>query len=194
VRVNDTEDVAIKKLALVVPESGSFEVQYDRLRQTGTSAILFGAVGYAIAESYNDSMDAKKEGEIIHSFKDLDCSRSVRTNMAKVFGNESDIQVDVFLKHEDVAGKYDAVAQLDLIECGFTLGNQDIEKLFPYVTLNAKVVSSEGKIIWDDREKIVGSEGRAFGGLVGDKGTAKQLMDDLLSEAGARLAYNIIYQ
>lgn len=185
VRVNTTENIQIKKLALVIPDSGTFEVQYARLRQNATSTVLFGAIGYAIEANYHDSQDAKKEGEIIRRIEDLDCSGSVRSNMVKVFSDESDIQVEVFTQQADVSGSYDAIAEFNLDECGFTLGDQDSEKLSPYVTLSAKVTSSEGQIIWDDREKFVGGEGYQFHNLVEEDGAAKRLMDELLNEASA---------
>lgn len=194
VRVNATEDIVIERLALIVPDMGSFEVQHDRLKQTGTSTALFGIIGYAVEAGYRDSLDTQKEQEILEFVEQLDCPGNLLAAMLAAFWRNSDITVDVLDSRSEIEASYDAIGVFEMEHCGFTLSHQDTDLLVPYITLEAKVESSGGQVIWDDRETVVGVKGQLFLDLLNEENLASEMLDGLLKDAGTRLAYNIIYQ
>ncbi len=194
VRVSATEDIEIKNLAVIVPDSGTFEVQHARLRQDATSAVLFGLIGYAIESGYRDSLDAEKEQQVREYVAQLDCAGDLARSIQNTFREESDIASTLYRSESGLSEEHDALATFRVEHCGFTLVQRDSELFVPFITLNAKAMSADGKIIWDDKETFTGKKEIRFDTMLTAEGGAAKLLDDLLAEAGARLAYQIIYQ
>ena len=194
VRVSITEDIDIKSLAVIVPDSGTFEVQYARLRQDGTSTMLFGLVGYAIEAGHRDSVDAAKEQQIQEYVAQLDCAGDLARAIQRTFREESEINVTLYGGEDEITGEHDARVTFTVQQCGFTLKNRDSEEFVPFITLNARAISADGYVIWDDKETFTGNKKVSFETMLKGEGVAATLLDDLLNDAGARLAYQIIYQ
>lgn len=194
IRVSATEDIEINNLAIIVPDTGVFEVQDARLRQDGTSTVLFGVVGYAVEAGYRESADVKKSRQLQESIDQVDCAGDLANAVAGTFEGESDIQYSLYRRKEIVAEGHDARVTFKVKQCGFTLVNQDKEAFVPFIHLNAKAISSEGRVIWDDNETFTGKKEVQFETMLESKGIAKNLLDELFAEAGARLAYQLIYQ
>ena len=194
VRVSATKDIEIKSLAVIVPDSGTFEVQHARLRQDATSTVLFGLIGYAIESGYRDSLDAEKEQQVRQYVAQLDCAGDLARSIQNTFREESDIASTLYRSERELSGEHDARVTFRVEHCGFTLTQRDSKLFVPFVTLNAKAMSADGQIIWDDRETFTGKKEIRFDVMLTEEGGAAKLLDDLLEEAGARLAYQIIFQ
>jgi hypothetical protein len=194
IRVSTTDDIEIKNLAVIVPESGTFEVQNARLRQDGTSTALFGLIGYAIEAGHRDSLDTEKEQQVREYVEQLDCAGDLASAIQTTFRDESEINSTLYRSENELAGTHDAQVIFKVQQCGFTLTNRDSELFVPFITLNAKAMSSDGYVIWDDKETFTGKEEVSFQTMLAGEGVAAKLLDDLLNEAGARLAYQIVYQ
>lgn len=194
VRVSATEDIQINTLAVVVPRTGEFEVYYARLRQDGTSTVLFGLIGYAIEAGHRDAIDEEKEVAIREYVAQLDCAGDLANTIQRTFMEESEINATFYQSTDDIQSPYDAQVTFVVEQCGFTLAHQDSELFVPFIKLNAKAMSADGYVIWDDLETFTGKRGMSFDTMLAGEGVAAKMLDDLLQEAGARLAYQIIYQ
>ncbi len=194
VRVSVTENIPIKTLAVVVPKTGEFEVHYARLRQDGTSTVLFGLIGYAVEAGYRNSTDTKKKEQIREYLTQLDCSGSLAKSIQHTFREESEIDSTLYTSTDKIQSDYDAQVTFQIEECGFTLAHRDTEMFVPFVKLKVKATSRDGYVIWDDLETLTGKSRMSFDSMLASEGIAEKQLKSLLQEAGARLAYQIIYQ
>jgi len=195
-RPKPSEVRALKKLAITIPREGEFTVINERAKATAVPAVLFGAIGAAVASSYNTSEDSKDAKVISLGIGDPNCRDLFRASLANTLEGAQGIQAQIFdraLEPKEGSG-FDGVLELDIHQCGFRLVDQNTQVLAAFIELGVTLeLTTSNEKIWDDRESIVGMDRFYLSSLRDDPEMIRREFEDLLTDAGTRIANYILY-
>lgn len=195
IRMNETGHAQLSNILVAIPDTGEFEVLYDRARTTSTSAVFFGLIGAAVTGAIEESNDSAVEEKIVGRLEDPDFPRKLEKAMKKTFSEERSPITVVYAKSiPSDSDAYDAVGSFKILQYGFSLTNQDSEDLSAYILMHVYARSNTGEVLWDDREKIISHRRASISDLQNDPTLASELLDYVANEAGEKIAYNIIYK
>lgn len=187
----------LKKLAIVIPTEPDFTVIYHRAKATAAPGALFGLVGAAVASGYNESLDNKKT-ELIDPYLDKFSCRLIFVESVRKTLNDARrftaIQVfDKEIKSKDVH-QYDAVVTFSIQNWGLRLADRENDKMAAFIELEVKMIqTSDGRVIWDEREVVLGNGRHPFELYQEDKQLVQNDLEETVEEAGFRTANLLIY-
>jgi hypothetical protein len=187
----------IKKLAVVVPESGSFTVYFDRANATMAPAVIFGLLGAAIASAHNTSLDNAKIAALapkVSRFAVREIFIEALTRTFKESGKV--IEWELFDKGpaEDELRRFDAVLTMNIKDWGLRLPAQEKQKPAAFLELRSKLSRiKDGQVLWDEDEIFMGQKRHFFSEYEEDKNILLNELRETTKSAGSRMASRITF-
>jgi len=186
----------IQSLAIIVPSAPNFTVIYERAKATNAPAVFFGLIGAAIASGHNESLDNKK-ANLLSPYLDSFSCRSIFLQSLQDILNETHrfTEIKVFdrsLEAKDVL--QDVTVIFHIANWGIRLVDREKDHMRAFVELHVKMIRTEdGKVLWDDREVVMGQRCRALKSYQEDKKLLPNDLKEACSDAGSRIASMLIY-
>jgi hypothetical protein len=187
----------LKRIAVMVPNDGTFIVLLDRATATAAPAVLFGLIGAAIASAHNESRDTERMTALNPSLAGF----SSRATFAAAFAQavksgarQSDIQVFEELPDETEIKKFDAVLTFDIKNWGLRLPKQDEEQLAPFIELQTTLIRSSDKLtLWNMHDTFLGQKRTYFSDYKENGPMLRDETKETIANAGTRMATRIMY-
>lgn len=185
---------ALKRVALVISKDGEFTVFDERARATGTPAVLFGLVGAAVASAANASADEESANSLAAFLEHAECRGRFQAAFERTLAESKRISAEPKpdLVHAKQSGA-DAVVIFRIESCGFRLVSQESLEMAAFIDLSARLELSNGEVGWDDRETVIATTHTTLAGLKREPALARRLFEEVLDDAGRRMANNLLY-
>jgi hypothetical protein len=197
IRPTATQMDNLKRIAICIPQEGSFTVIDERAKATATPAVMFGLSGVIAAAIYNYHTDAEKAKAISSNLEGISCRALFIDSFKDSLSQYNRFTETVFfeneLKQED-ASKYDAVVTFTIESWGLRLMERSQGDLMkPYLEIHSRMLNSKGQTLWDERDILAGNGRNSLSSYQYEKGLFQKDMEEAIKEAGRKMAINLIY-
>lgn len=188
----------VKKLAVIVPDDGSFTVIRERATATAAPAILFGVIGAAVAAAHNEALDSSAAEALSPHLGGFSSRSELRGILAKTLKESvrfSEVQMlDQKLPAAE-ARKYDAVLTVRIMRWGLRApAPTESEALAAFAEIQAQMMRVEnGETLWEERDTVVGQGRHGLAAYQQDRNLLRQELQDMIEKAGYRVAMQLLY-
>jgi hypothetical protein len=166
---------------------GVLEVISHRMRPVGAGVVIGGLIGGAIQSGIESSQDDGMKKQLLKSFPDASCSKSLLDAFTARLRAEGSFVV------EDAKGKSGSAVDIAIDECGLHLADTTANQFASYVYLTLKFKPA-GAVAWSEKIQVSGRNRYDFDEFVNQPGLAQAELEDVLKRAGVRAADKIIYK
>jgi hypothetical protein len=197
VSLTENDLKGIKKVAIAVEQKRDFEVIHWRAKTAyGTSSLLGGFEGDAIAHGIDKGKDKKEAEPMIEAIKDVCCPAIFIESLSPVKDSNhfEKVYIQVDTNQKTNLSDYDAAITFTIDRWGLRLVEREADKVAAFVELEAKMVRTKDKrTIWNQREVIVGSRKETVAAFSADSNMLCEEMHETIQKAGLQMANALIY-
>ena len=187
----------LKRLAVIVPDDGTFIILLDRATATPAPAVLFGLIGAAIASAHNESRDNDKMTALkphLESFSTRAAFAEAFSQTLKDGDRQNDIRLFDAAPGEAESKNFDAVLTFNIKNWGLRLPNRDEERLSPFIEMETTMLrASDNKVLWNTHDTFLGQKRSYFSDYKEDGSMLRNELKSTVANAGARMAMKVIY-
>jgi hypothetical protein len=198
VRLTPGQMQGVKKIAVATEQKHDFEVFYSRTKADyGVPVVLGGLVGGAIANGAVEGQDKDATSLMAGSVKDVRCPSIFVESLAPLSASTRFEKVYMVPEASQKAGlsDYDAVVTFTIATWGLRLVERDNDKVAAFVELDVEMVrGTDKKVIWDQREVIVGDRRETLATYTADGEALRKELRETIKRAGFQMANTLIYQ
>lgn len=192
------EDIGnVKRLAVVVPNDGSFTVLLDRATATTAPAVLFGLIGAAVAAAHNTSLDNDKMTSLGPQLTDFSARAIFVESFSKTLkdsGRLSEWQMFDKAPEGNEVERFDAVLTMNIKNWGLRLPAREEEKLAGFIELETKMSRiKDGQMLWDEHDTFIGQRRHYFSEYKDDGNMFRSEIKETIQNAGLRMATRIAF-
>jgi hypothetical protein len=185
----------LERLDVHVARPGKFTVFEKRLDSNAMEGAMFGLVGHAIAAGADASSDHQTARLVAARIQgDLSCNSLLEAAFLGALERSGRIRARLVEKVQEPPGAdSDATLVLTIDHCGFRMMNQSSGEMGAFVEVGVKLTLADGTTGWEDRETFLEGAHATAERLKTEDGLAGPLFHKVLTDAGKRLAYNLLY-
>lgn len=189
---------AIRKLALVVTDEGSFTVIRERAKATAAPAVLFGLVGAAVASAHNQALDSREAEALAPQLSGFSARSTLRESFVRTLKESGRLtDVHVLEKEPDAteSRNYDALIAVRIKDWGLRLpAPTGSEQLAAFVEFQATMVRpTTRETLWDEHDTVLGQGRYGLGAYREDTNLLRRELNEAIEGAGYRMAVHLLY-
>lgn len=155
----------------------------EQMDTTGTSAVLFGAVGAFVVAAHDDNVDSASAKSIQAALGEFPVKPIMDEKIATTLAQHNVI----------IAPAADAKLVVNVVAWGLRRNSRDTQMLVPFVVQDIVMTNAKNEVLWQKREVSVGNHPDNYGNYLANPQMLRTELDKTIKQAAETVSYQIIF-